>query len=104
MLDGKQLRARYQFVNAKYFGSRLPPYAIPVVKHVTWLNEGGRCHKNRRVIEILAGQSDEESIGTLRHEMAHAASNEAHKTREAGNDPPPLVGCTSPWARRRSMP
>lgn len=72
MLNGRQLRKQFQQFNAQYFGSRLPGYAIRVVPHITWLGEAGYCNRKRRLIRIRAGRSDEETIGILLHEMAHA--------------------------------
>jgi hypothetical protein len=83
MLDGKQLRALFKQFNEQYFGDRLPAYAIRVVARITWLGESGRWNKKRRFIEIQHRQSDEEAIGTLLHEMAHAAkaATKGHHTK-----------------------
>jgi hypothetical protein len=43
----------------------------------------GWCIKRRRLIEIKRGLSDAESISTLLHEMAHAATNHGHNKRWA---------------------
>ncbi|MGA3316613.1 MAG: SprT-like domain-containing protein [Candidatus Korobacteraceae bacterium] len=75
MLNGKQLRIQFQQFNQQYFGGRLPPYRIRVVKHMTWSPGSGHCNKKRRLIEMKAGCSDEETLGTLLHEMAHAAAS-----------------------------
>jgi hypothetical protein len=74
MLNGMQLRTLFRRFNGQYFGSRLPPYSIRVVRRSTWRGESGRCIEKRRVIEIQHGQPDEEAVSTLLHEMAHAAN------------------------------
>lgn len=41
----------------------------------------GFCNKKKRLIKIQEGQSREETIGALLHEMAHAATNDGHGDR-----------------------
>jgi hypothetical protein len=92
MLDGKQLRTRFNQYNKQYFKGRIPAYSIRVVGHITALGEGGRCKRDRNLIEI-AHQPDDEAISTLLHEMVHAATTDTHamawkrmmiRLREAG--------------------
>ena len=99
MLNGKQLRIQFQQFNQQYFDGRLPPYRIRVVKDMIGLGGSGHCDKKRRLIKIQVGWSDEETVGTLLHEMAHAATSgiphgmpwkkEMIRLREAGA---PLTG------------
>jgi hypothetical protein len=86
MLNGRQLRQKFIEFNAQYFGNKLPAYAIRVVERIPDFGRGfvtptARCNRKRRRIEILRGLPDEESIGTLLHEMAHAATTEDHDLR-----------------------
>jgi hypothetical protein len=100
MMDGKQLRALFKQFNVKYWGGKLPPYSIRVVARISSNDPMGRCEKKARLIKLLRGQSDEEAISTLLHEMAHAAvpligdhamswRSEMIRLREAGA---PLAG------------
>ena len=75
-MDGHQLRAHFIKFNEQYFAGRLPTYKIRVVEKIPSPRESmfgtwGRCLKKKGLIEILREQSDEETISTLLHEMAH---------------------------------
>jgi hypothetical protein len=88
MLNGRQLRQKFIEFNARYFGNRLPSYAIRVMPRIPNFGRGfatptGRCNRKRRRIEILRGQPDEETTSTLLHEMAHAATTGQHDLRWA---------------------
>lgn len=100
-MNGRQLRILFRQFNKQYFGGRIPPYQIHVVPHITWLGEYGHCNKEKRLIRIKAGLSDEEAVSTLLHEMAHAVTRGGHpkswkkemiKLREAGS---PLMGANA---------
>jgi SprT-like family len=93
LMNGKDLRKLFQEFNTKYFQGRLPAYSIRVRRSMTSWGETGRCLKRSRIIEIQAGQSDEDAANTLLHEMAHAKTGAAHgmmwkkemiRLREAG--------------------
>jgi hypothetical protein len=90
MFDGRGLRAYFTQFNEQYFGNQLPTYSIRVVRGMSY---SGFCFKRKRLIKIKWGQSPEETIGVLLHEMAHAATNIGHgnlwkrkmiRLREAG--------------------
>ena len=90
MLDGRRLRTYFQEFNRVYFDNRLPGYSIRVIRG---MGNSGFCNKKKRLIKIQEGQSPEETIGALLHEMAHAATNDGHgdqwkkemiRLREAG--------------------
>lgn len=90
MFDGRGLRELFKKFNEQYFGDHLPAYSIRVVRGMSY---SGFCNKKKRQIKIRADQSVEETIGTLLHEMAHAATNDGHgdnwknemiRLREAG--------------------
>lgn len=78
MPNGRQLRARFDELNTRYFQGKVPRYTIRVVRVSSRKGECGFCNKRRRIIKVLYGQSDEEAIGTLLHEMAHAVSTGHH--------------------------
>lgn len=75
MLNGRQLRQKFIEFNARYFDNRLPPYAIRVVKNIPGLMFGVGLH-TPGLIQLRNDLSDEEAIGNLIHEMAHAATPE----------------------------
>lgn len=81
MLNGRQLRKKFMEFNAQYFNNRLPPYSIRVVPRMTWMGESGRHNKKRKLIEIQQGLPDEDAIGFLIHEMAHARIGDQHGMR-----------------------
>lgn len=90
MLNGRQLRVKFTEFNARYFSNRLPSYVIRVVPHISTIRSvetRGICRKKRKRIEILQGLSDEEAIGTLIHEMAHAATIDGHGMRWTRDSP-----------------
>lgn len=77
-MNGNQLRKLFQEFNRRYFGNRLPPYAIRVADSSTWLGESGCCNPKKRLIKVTGGQPDEQAVSTLLHEMAHAATTGKH--------------------------
>ena len=90
MFDGRGLRELFKKFNEQYFGNHLSAYSIRVIHGTAY---SGFCNKKRRLIKIQWGQSPDETIGTLLHEMAHAATNDGHgkkwmnemiRLREAG--------------------
>lgn len=92
-MNGRQLRKRFAEFNARYFAGKLPPYSVRVVPQMTKRGESGRCLEKRRLVELQRGLSVEETITTLLHEMAHAATSGRHgmswkkemiRLREAG--------------------
>jgi len=82
-MTGRQLQALFGRYNEQYFGGRLPAYAIHTRIKLASRDPCGMCSKKRRLIEIQRGLSDPESIGTLLHEMAHAATSGGHSIRWA---------------------
>jgi hypothetical protein len=92
MLTGNQLRKLFHQFNGMYFAGTLPAYHIRVVGYITSMSEHGRCLRNRKLIK-LSKRTDKVMIGTLLHEMAHAATTDHHglewrkemiRLREAG--------------------
>jgi hypothetical protein len=75
MFDGIGLRELFKKFNEHYFGNHLPAYSIRVIRGMGY---SGFCFKRKRLIKIKFGQSPEETIGVLLHEMAHAATNIGH--------------------------
>jgi len=74
--------------NDQYFGGRLPRYRIKVVKRLrvrrkvdkdlNRLGAVGVTDRRGRLIQIRSGQSDEQQIETLLHEMVHAVAGNGH--------------------------
>ena len=81
MLNGNQLRQKFADFNVGYFNDRLPPYGIRVVAKVNWLDGQGEIIRERKLIKIRQGLSDELAISTLLHEMVHAATGDGHGRR-----------------------
>jgi hypothetical protein len=73
-----QLRKLFEEFNRRYFGNRLPPYAIRVAHSPTSLGESGSSNRKRKLIKIASGQPAEREVSTLLHEMAHAATTDYH--------------------------
>ena len=105
MLNGRELRRKFIEFNAQYFGNKLPPYAIRVVKRVNWLDLRGQCNRERRLIRMRQGLADQETIEILVHEMIHARTTDRHgaawkremiRLREAGAPLPPADADFSP--------
>jgi hypothetical protein len=93
-MDGRKLRKLFAEFNEKYFGGRLPAYAIRVGEfNIARFCLSGNCNRSKSVIEVSSRASADEPETTLLHQMAHAAAGAGHgmpwrremiRLREAG--------------------
>jgi hypothetical protein len=83
--EGTEVNKKYQALfhefNQRYFDSNLPHYRVRVVDYITKVGEKGRINRKSRLIRLAAGSEESETIATLVHEMAHAATNDRHASR-----------------------
>jgi hypothetical protein len=92
-MNGRELRKLFQEFNQRYFGGKLPAYSVRFVSRdrgfapprlglssspAIFPGTQGYCHRSRRLIEIREGLARQETVSTLLHEMAHAATEGAH--------------------------
>lgn len=85
-MTSKELRALFDEFNGRYFDGRLPPCAIRTgVKLRARDHVAGWCHATKPIIMIRRVLSKADSIGTLLHEMVHAAvgPSQGHNKRWA---------------------
>jgi hypothetical protein len=83
MATDPTLSTHYQVLfeefNSRYFNGRLPSYRVKVVTRLNWLNGQGEIKRRARLIVLHNNATHaDEMIGTLLHEMAHAATNDHH--------------------------
>ena len=77
----ERFTALFDRLNQGFFAGRLPRYRVSVRSRVPGLDGGGIHLRQRRLIVIRRWDDECLMMGTLVHEMAHAASNDWHGPR-----------------------
>jgi hypothetical protein len=85
--QSEKVPGMFRQFNDKYFGGKIPAYSVRVVHRISYVTPSGKvrspynlighCDRRRGLIEIRAGLAMREAVGTLLHEMAHAATTSA---------------------------
>ena len=77
----KRYQALFDEFNARYFHGRLPPYRILVVEHIPGRGGPSGLHQRTHKRILIRHSDDDDTIVTLLHEMAHAATVDKHNNR-----------------------